>query len=140
MSTPSGLQYEVLVEGEGERPFPTSRVKVKYKGTLLDGTVFDESGDQEIEFGVNQVIPGWTEALQLMNPGAKFKLYIPPDIAYGPQGSGEKIGPNSLLIFEVELISFESRRVDLNRAGLSPTSDYEHRAWSAMAFRLPRST
>ena len=107
MSTPSGLQYEVLVEGEGEGPLPTSRVKVKYKGTLLDGTVFDESGDQEIEFGVNQVIPGWTEALQLMNPGAKFKLYIPPDIAYGPQGSGEKIGPNSLLIFEVELISFE---------------------------------
>jgi len=107
ITTDSGLQYEVIKEGEGESPQATSRVKVKYKGTLLDGTVFDESGDEAVEFGVDQVIKGWTEALQLMKPGAKWKLYIPPALAYGERGSGNKIGPNSLLTFEVELVSFE---------------------------------
>ena len=107
VTTDSGLQYEILTEGEGESPTAGSTVKVKYKGTLLDGTVFDESGDAEVEFGVGQVIKGWTEALQLMKPGAKWRLYIPPSLAYGESGSGAKIGPNSALIFEVELISFE---------------------------------
>nr|WP_323379685.1 FKBP-type peptidyl-prolyl cis-trans isomerase [Stieleria sedimenti] len=107
ITTESGLQYEVLTEGEGASPSEGSRVKVRYKGMLLDGTVFDQSGDSAVEFGVNQVIPGWTEALQLMRPGAKWKLYIPPELAYGERGSGDKIGPNTLLIFEVELVSVE---------------------------------
>ena len=107
VTTDSGLQYEILTEGEGESPTADSMVKVKYKGTLLDGTVFDESGDTGAEFGVGQVIKGWTEALQLMKPGSKWKLYIPPNLAYGEAGSGAKIGPNSALIFEVELLSFE---------------------------------
>jgi FKBP-type peptidyl-prolyl cis-trans isomerase len=107
ITTDSGLQYEVITKGEGESPQASSRVKVKYKGTLLDGAVFDESGDEAVEFGVDQVIKGWTEALQLMKPGAKWKLYIPPGLAYGERGSGNKIGTNSLLTFEVELVSFE---------------------------------
>ncbi|QDV43732.1 putative FKBP-type peptidyl-prolyl cis-trans isomerase FkpA precursor [Stieleria neptunia] len=108
VTTESGLQYEVLTEGEGESPSGDSRVKVRYKGTLIDGTVFDQSGDTAVEFGVDQVIPGWTEALQQMKPGAKWKLYIPPKLAYGERGSGDKIGPNTLLIFEVELVSVDS--------------------------------
>ena len=107
VATESGLQYEVLTAGEGPSPTATSRVTVKYKGTLLDGTVFDESGDETIEFQVDGVIKGWTEALQLMKPGAKWRLFIPPDLAYGERGSPPNIGPNSLLIFEVELVSFE---------------------------------
>ena len=107
VTTDSGLQYEILTEGVGESPTADSMVKVKYKGTLIDGTVFDESGDSGAEFGVGQVIKGWTEALQLMKPGSKWKLYIPPNLAYGEAGSGAKIGPNSALIFEVELLSFE---------------------------------
>ncbi|QEF97541.1 Peptidyl-prolyl cis-trans isomerase Mip precursor [Stieleria maiorica] len=106
-TTESGLQYEVLEEGEGESPSDESRVNVYYKGTLIDGTVFDQSGDTPAQFGVNQVIAGWTEALKLMKPGAKWKLYIPPKLAYGESGSGDKIGPNALLIFEVELVSVE---------------------------------
>ena len=106
-TTETGLQYLVLMAGEGDSPKTSNRVKVKYKGTLIDGTVFDESGDESVEFGVDGVIKGWTEALQLMKPGAKWQLFIPPDLAYGESGSGAKIGPNSLLIFEVELVSIE---------------------------------
>lgn len=103
---PSGLQYEVLKEGTGEKPAPTSKVTVHYHGTLLDGTVFDSSVDrgQPATFGVNQVIKGWTEALQLMPAGSKWKLYIPYDLAYGDRGAGGKIGPYSTLVFEVELL------------------------------------
>jgi len=107
VTTDSGLQYKILTKGEGRSPTIDSMVKVKYKGTLLDGTVFDESGDNEVEFGVGQVINGWTEALQLMKPGSKWKLFIPPNLAYGEAGTGAKIGPNSALIFEIQLISFE---------------------------------
>lgn len=106
-TTASGLQYEVLKEGTGATPKPTDKVTVHYTGTLLDGTKFDSSVDrgEPVTFGVNQVIAGWTEALQLMKVGGKYKLYVPPALGYGPQGAGNgEIGPNSLLVFEVELL------------------------------------
>jgi FKBP-type peptidyl-prolyl cis-trans isomerase len=102
---PSGLQYMVVEKGEGDPPAATSKVKVHYRGTLLDGTQFDSSYDrgEPAEFGVNQVIPGWQEALQLMSPGAKLKLFIPPNLAYGENGNA-RIPANSLLLFDVELL------------------------------------
>ncbi len=108
VTLPSGLQYMVLKAGTGEKPKPTDKVKTHYHGTLLDGTVFDSSVDrgQPISFGVNQVIKGWTEALQLMPVGAKWKLFIPYNLAYGDRSAG-KIPPYSTLIFEVELIGIE---------------------------------
>jgi FKBP-type peptidyl-prolyl cis-trans isomerase len=104
--TDSGLQYKVLLEGTGKSPAATDRVTVHYEGTLLDGTVFDSSIErgQPIDFGLNQVIRGWTEGVQLMKEGAKYKFFIPSDLAYGPSGAGALIGPNSDLIFTVELI------------------------------------
>ena len=107
VTLPSGLQYEVIAEGNGNRPSATDRVKCHYEGTLIDGTVFDSSikrGEPAV-FGVNQVIKGWVEALQLMKEGAKWRLYIPYDMAYGENGAGELIPPYSALIFDVELIS-----------------------------------
>ena len=108
ITTSSGLQYKVLKEGDGESPKETDKVEVHYHGTLIDGTVFDSSVDrgESITFPVNGVIPGWVEALQLMKIGAKYKLFIPSELAYGNRGQG-KIGPNSTLIFEVELISIK---------------------------------
>ncbi len=102
----SGLQYEVLTEGTGKQAKATDQVKCHYEGTLIDGTLFDSSvqrGEPAI-FGVNQVIPGWVEALQLMPEGSKWRLYIPSDLAYGAHGAGEMIPPHSTLIFDVELI------------------------------------
>ena len=106
-TTATGLQYEVLAEGSGDSPKETDQVTVHYHGTLIDGTVFDSSVDrgQPATFPVNGVIPGWVEALQLMKPGAKYKLFIPSNLAYGERGAGGSIGPNATLIFEVELIS-----------------------------------
>lgn len=107
LTTESGLQYLVLKEGTGKQPTATSRVKVHYHGTLTDGTVFDSSveRDQPSTFGVNQVIKGWTEGLQLMKEGAKYKFFIPQDIAYGAYPrSGGKIRPFDALVFEVELL------------------------------------
>jgi FKBP-type peptidyl-prolyl cis-trans isomerase len=103
--TPSGLQYEVLTRGTGAKPKPTDTVDVHYHGTLLDGTVFDSSVQRgtPATFQVTGVIPGWTEALQLMSVGDKWKLYLPPNLAYGPRGT-PNIPPNSALIFEVELL------------------------------------
>ncbi len=108
ITTSSGLQYKVLKKGDGESPKDTDKVEVHYHGTLIDGTVFDSSVDrgESITFPVNGVIPGWVEALQLMKTGAKYKLFIPSELAYGNRGQG-KIGPNSTLIFEVELISIK---------------------------------
>ena len=108
-TTESGLQYEVLTMGEGEKPAATDKVTVHYHGTLLDGTVFDSSvrRGQPATFGVNQVISGWVEALQLMPVGSKWKLFIPSQLAYGPHGAGEHIGPHATLIFEVELLAIE---------------------------------
>ena len=105
ITTESGLQYRVLTEGTGPQPSAESTVEVHYAGRLLDGTEFDSSVKRGVptQFGVTQVIAGWTEALQLMPEGSKWELYIPADLAYGPGGSGP-IGPNSLLIFEVELL------------------------------------
>ena len=108
-TTASGLQYEVIVEGEGPNPTIESEVTVHYTGKLLDGTVFDSSVErgEPITFNLGQVIPGWTEGLQLMKSGAKYILYIPYDLAYGENGAGADIPPYSTLIFEVELISFK---------------------------------
>lgn len=102
----SGLQYEVLASGEGDTPTDKDKVKVHYHGTLIDGTVFDSSVERgtPATFGVTQVIKGWTEALQLMKVGDKWKIFLPSDLAYGPRGAGASIGPNAALIFEVELL------------------------------------
>lgn len=103
---PSGLQYEVITEGDGAIPTAADQVEVHYTGKLIDGTVFDSSVDRGVPatFGVTQVIPGWVEALQLMKAGSKWRLYIPSALAYGPQGAGGLIGPNQTLIFDVELL------------------------------------
>lgn len=108
-TTASGLEYKVLKSGTGKTPTLKDTVKVHYQGTLIDGTVFDSSiqRGEPVVFPLNGVIPGWTEALQLMKEGDKFQLFIPPKLAYGTAGAGDKIGPNAVLIFEVELIDIE---------------------------------
>ena len=105
-TTPSGLQYEVLKEGDGAQPASTDQVEVHYTGKLIDGTVFDSSEERGVPatFGVTQVIPGWVEALQLMKAGSRWRLFIPSQLAYGPNGAGGVIGPNATLIFDVELL------------------------------------
>ena len=104
--TESGLQYVIIDDGKGGKPSLSSRVRVHYHGTLIDNTVFDSSHQrgEPAEFPVNGVIPGWTEALQLMDVGSKWKLYIPHELAYGEQGAGGAIGPCETLIFDVELL------------------------------------
>lgn len=105
-TTASGLQYEVLTEGSGKTPKATDTVLVHYKGTLLNGTEFDSSykRGEPIEFPLNQVIRGWTEGVQLMKEGSKYRFYIPSNLAYGPRGAGGVIGPDETLIFDVELL------------------------------------
>ena len=106
VTLPSGLQYQVLKQGEGAKPAASDKVKCHYHGTLIDGTVFDSSvqrGETAV-FGVSQVIPGWVEALQLMPVGSKWRLFIPSDLAYGEHGAGDAIEPNSALVFDVELL------------------------------------
>ena len=106
ITLPSGLQYEILKKGLGDKPKATDKVKCHYHGTLVNGTVFDSSVQrgEPATFGVSQVIKGWVEALQLMEKGSKWRLFIPSELAYGTRGAGEIIGPDSTLIFEVELI------------------------------------
>lgn len=106
VTTPSGLQYEVLAKGKGDHPKATDKVKVHYEGTLIDGTVFDSSykRGEPISFALNQVIAGWTEGVQLMSVGAKYKLYIPYQLGYGERGAGGQIPPYSALIFTIELL------------------------------------
>jgi FKBP-type peptidyl-prolyl cis-trans isomerase FklB len=108
-TTASGLQYEVLEEGDGKMPKATDQVTVHYTGKLLDGTVFDSSVErgQPATFGLNQVISGWTEGVQLMKVGSKYRFYIPSDLAYGARGAGNDIGPNATLIFDVELLEIK---------------------------------
>lgn len=110
VTTASGLQYQIIKQGTGKRPTATSKVTVHYEGKLIDGTVFDSSIDrgEPITFPLNQVITGWTEGLQLMQEGAKYRLFIPSKLGYGETGSGNTIGPNSVLIFEVELLKTEN--------------------------------
>ena len=106
---PSGLQYKVIKQGEGAKPKATDIVVTQYKGTLIDGTEFDSSytRGEPAKFAANRVIKGWTEALQLMPVGSKWQLFIPSELAYGPTGSGRKIGPNSALVFEIELVGIQ---------------------------------
>ena len=106
MQTDSGLQYQEIAPGDGEPPVATDQVVVHYRGTLLDGTEFDSSiaRGEPATFGVRQVIPGWQEALLLMRPGGKMKVFVPPDLAYGERGAGSLIGPNQALIFDIELL------------------------------------
>jgi FKBP-type peptidyl-prolyl cis-trans isomerase FklB len=106
---PSGLQYKVIKEGTGKMPKATDTVTTNYRGTLIDGTEFDSSykRGQPATFPVNGVIKGWTEALQLMKTGSKWQLFVPSDLAYGDKGAGPQIGPNSTLVFEVELLSVQ---------------------------------
>ena len=106
VTLPSGLQYQVLKEGNGKKPSATDQVVCHYEGTLIDGTVFDSSyqRNQPATFGLNQVIPGWTEGVQLMQEGAKYRLFIPYNLAYGERGAGAQIPPFAALVFDVELI------------------------------------
>ena len=112
VTLPSGLQYKILTQGTGPKPAAADTVVCNYRGTLVDGTEFDSSykRGQPATFGVGQVIPGWTEALQLMPVGSKWQLYIPSKLAYGPRGPSPVIGPNSTLIFEVELLSIQPKK------------------------------
>ena len=109
---PSGLQYKVTKAGTGKKPKLTDTVTTQYRGTLIDGTEFDSSyrRGQPVSFPVSGVIPGWTEALQLMEEGAKWQLFIPPNLAYGERGAGRDIGPNATLIFEIELVSIQEKK------------------------------
>lgn len=112
ITLPSGLQYKVITAGKGKKAKPTDTVTVQYRGTLTDGTEFDSSyrRGQPATFPVNGVIPGWTEALGLMQEGAKWQIFVPSNLAYGEKGAGTQIGPNAALIFDLELISIQEKK------------------------------
>ncbi len=112
VTLPSGLQYKILKEGTGPKPTATDTVVCNYRGTLINGTEFDSSykGGQPATFPVNQVIKGWTEVLQLMPVGSKWQVFVPSDLAYGSRSPSPEIGPNSLLIFEIDLLSIQEKK------------------------------
>ncbi len=116
---PSGLQYKIITEGAGNSPGPTDFVTVNYRGKLINGTEFDSSyaRNEPATFAVNAVIPGWTEVLQLMKPGAKWTVYIPPKLGYGERGAGGKIAPNAALIFDIELLAVKPSLDEPSSAG-----------------------
>ena len=122
VTLPSGLQYKVLKAGTGEKPTDSDTVTVNYRGTLIDGTEFDSSYSRgkPASFPVKGVVPGWTEALKLMQEGAKWQLFIPPNLAYGERGGGTRIGPNATLIFEVELISIQKKQTPASPSSPAP--------------------
>jgi FKBP-type peptidyl-prolyl cis-trans isomerase FklB len=130
VTTASGLQYKILTPGTGPKPDSSSTVTVHYVGTLLDGTEFDSSvkRGQPVAFPVGNVIKGWTEALQLMPVGSKWKLFVPPALGYGERGAGKQIGPNSALIFEVELISLgdKSQPAAAGKPAADPHAGHGH--------------
>jgi FKBP-type peptidyl-prolyl cis-trans isomerase FkpA len=123
--TESGLQYEIIEAGEGPMPGPDDTVEVHYRGTLVDGTEFDSSyaRGETVSFGVGQVIAGWTEALQLMPVGSKWRLVIPPELGYGAGGAGQLIGPNAALLFDVELIAIAGREGDADADAAEPAAE-----------------
>ncbi|RPJ06443.1 MAG: FKBP-type peptidyl-prolyl cis-trans isomerase [Deltaproteobacteria bacterium] len=112
ITVPSGLQYKVMKAGSGKKPKATDTVTVHYRGTLIDGTEFDSSykRGQPVSFPVNGVIPGWSEAVQMMEEGAKWQIFVPSNLAYGERGAGRDIGPHATLIFEIELISIQEKK------------------------------
>lgn len=112
VTTATGLQYMVMKQGDGPHPKPEDEVRVHYKGSLIDGTEFDSSyrRGQPAVFGVSQVIPGWQEALPLMRVGGKYKVFVPPGLAYGERGQGPLIGPHAVLVFQIQLVKIEKRR------------------------------
>ncbi|MCX5888136.1 MAG: FKBP-type peptidyl-prolyl cis-trans isomerase [Deltaproteobacteria bacterium] len=112
VTTPSGLQYKILKAGEGKKPTADDEVEVNYRGTFIDGKEFDSSGGQPKTFKLTGIIPGWREALQLMPVGSKYQLVVPPGLAYGEQGMGQVIMPNTVLIFEVELVGIKSSETE----------------------------
>jgi len=112
ITLPSGLQYKIITAGKGKNPKATDTVTVQYRGTLIDGTEFDSSyrRGQPATFLVNGVIAGWTEALSLMQEGAKWQIFVPSNLAYGEKGAGGQIGPNTTLIFEIEMVSIQEKK------------------------------
>ncbi len=127
ITRPSGLQYKVIKEGTGEMPKPTDTVTTHYSGTLIDGTEFDSSyrRGQPATFKVNGVIPGWTDALQMMKAGSKWRLFVPPHLAFGERGAGRDIGQNATLIFDMELLSIVKEDADKEGAAKESTSKEE---------------
>lgn len=138
--TASGLQYKVIKEGNGVKPTANDQVTVHYTGRLIDGTVFDSSVERGMPatFGVTQVIPGWVEALQMMREGDEWQLYIPSELAYGPNGAGGVIGPDATLIFDVQLIKVNAKKINNYEKNLFSCSRSSNNAYKLQRLMLSR--